>query len=301
MWLGMIMNIFQNKKLLPVAAFVLLSFIWSSTWMALKLGLWSLPPFLAAAIRFFAAFFFLFSYAMTQKLKFSGRLKYHLFFVGFGLVNFTGGYAFVYWGQQYISSGLASVLFSAMPFFVLFLSIWFLPEESITFKKFAGVLTGFCGIMIIFWDQLSFSIDRPVVILGMIAVLVSPIFASIGTITAKRYAKTMHPLVLVTLPMLYASISFFILSYIFEKTRSPVFDFNAVFSLIYLSLMGTAIAFVVYFWMLKNTSAVIMSMITFVTPPLALFWGWLLLDEHISVFLIIGMILIFVGIYIVRQ
>jgi drug/metabolite transporter (DMT)-like permease len=89
--------------------------------------------------------------------------------------------------------------------------------------------------------------------------------------------------------------------YHFRSGQCPVFDFNAIFSLFYLSLVGTAIAFAVYFWMLKNTPAVVMSMITFVTPPLALFWGWLLMSEHISIFLIIGMILIFVGIYIARK
>jgi drug/metabolite transporter (DMT)-like permease len=269
--------------------------------MVLKLGLWSLPPFLAAAVRFLAAFFFLSFYAIIQKLKFPYGLKLHLFFVGFGLVNFTGGYAFVYWGQQYIASGLASVLFSVMPFFVLFLSIWWLPEESITFKKFIGVLIGFMGVLIIFWDQLTFSVQNSLAIFGMIAVLVGPLFAAFGTITAKKYTKSLHPTVIVTFPILYTSISFFILSFIFERSRQSVFDFNAIFSIVYLALVGTAIAFVIYFWLLKNTSAVVMSMITFVTPPMALFWGWLLMGEHISIFLIIGMILIFVGIYTVRK
>ena len=269
--------------------------------MVLKLGLGSLPPFLAAAIRFFTAFLLLYLYTIIQKLKYPHGVKYHLFYVGFGIVNFTGGYAFVYWGQQYISSGLASVLFSVMPFFVLFLSIWLLPDESITFKKFSGVLIGFGGVLMIFWDQLTFSAQNSLAILGMIAVLAGPLFAGVGTITAKKYAKSLHPTVLVTFPILYASISFFILSFIFERTRQPVFDFNAVFSIVYLALVGTAIAFVIYFWLLKNTSAVVMSMITFITPPIALFWGWLLMGEHSSIFLIIGMILIFVGIYIVRK
>ena len=269
--------------------------------MVLKLGLWSLPPFLAAGIRFFVAFFLLSLYATVQKLKFPRDLKLHLFFVGFGLINFTGGYAFVYWGQQYIGSGLASVLFSVMPIFVLILSIWFLPEDKISVKKILGVVVGFLGVLIIFHDQLNFPDQHPLALYGMMAVLVSPLFASIGTITAKRIGKTMHPIVLVTLPMLYASISFFILALLFERTSQPVFDFNAIFSIIYLGSIGTAIAFVTYFWLLKKASAVMMSMVTFITPPMALFWGWLLMGEHISIFLIIGMVLIFMGIYIVKK
>ena len=269
--------------------------------MVLKLGLWSLPPFLAAGMRFFTAFIFLILFAAAQKLQFPRSLKKHLFFIGFGLLNFSGGYAFVYWGQQYIGSGLASVLFSVMPFFVLFLSIWYLPEDKISFKKFIGVLVGFFGIVTIFWDQLNFPDQHPYALYGMIAVLVSPIFASIGTITAKKVGKSMHPIIFVTLPMLYASISFFILALIFEQSSNPVYDFKAIFSIIYLALVGTALAFVLYFWLLKKASAVMMSMITFVTPPMALLWGWLLMGEHISFFLIIGMILIFAGIYVVRR
>jgi drug/metabolite transporter (DMT)-like permease len=291
----------QNKKYLPIAGFVLLCLIWSSTWMALKLGLWSLPPFLAAGIRFLLAFFFLAIYGIIQKLKFPRGLRSHLFLMAFGLINFSGGYAFVYWGQQYIDSGLASVLFSVMPFFVLLLSIRFLPEDKITFMKFLGVVIGFSGVLTIFWDQLSFNNNNPMAILGMIAVLIGPLFASIGTITAKRVGKNMHPTNLVTLPIFYTSLSFFILSFIFEQNRESIFDFNAIFSLLYLSLIGTALAFVLYFWLLKKASAVMMSMITFITPPMALFWGWLLMGEHISIFLIIGMIIIFVGISVVRK
>jgi len=87
----------------------------------------------------------------------------------------------------------------------------------------------------------------------------------------------------------------------FEQKKDIIFDFNAVFSIIYLALAGTAIAFVLYFWMLKNTSAVLMSMITFVTPPLALIWGWIILDEPVTILLVFGMMLILTGIFIVRR
>ena len=291
----------KNNSYLPVAAFVILCLIWSSTWIAIKLGLWSIPPFLAAGLRFFLAFVFLFLFAILQKIKVPRGLKSHLFLIGFGLINFTGNYVFVYWGQQYIDTGLASVLFSVMPFFVLLLSKWFLPEDKISLKKFLGIVVGFLGVITIFWDQLSFPDQHPLAMYGMIALLIGPFFASVGTVTAKRVGKKMHPTVLVTFPLLYTSLSFFILSLLFERNSNPVFDFNAIFSLLYLSIFGTAAAFVIYFWMLKKASAVMMSMITFVTPPMALFWGWLLMGEHISIFLIVGMILILFGIYTVRK
>ena len=269
--------------------------------MVLKFGLWSLPPFLAAGLRFFIAFLILSVFTVYRKLKLPRGFKIHFFFFWFGMINFTGGYAFVYWGQQYIDSGLASVLFSVMPFYVLFLSIRMLPEDKITWKKFWGILLGFSGVVVIFVDQLNLTKIQSTTIYGMIAVLIGPFFSSLGTILGKRRMKNMHPAVLITLPMFYTSLSFFLLSTIFEVNAHPQFDFYAVFSIFYLAAIGTALAFFVYFWMLKNTSAVLMSTITFVTPPLALFWGWFVLAEHVSIFIIFGMILIFLGIYFVRN
>ncbi len=293
--------IIKNKKIAPLLAFITLCLIWSSTWVVLKIGLYSLPPFLSAGIRFSMAFAVLFSYAMIMNIPLPKGIKVHSFLILFGILNFTGGYALVYWGQQYIASGLGSILFSVMPFYVLILSIWFLPQDKVTFKKFMGVIVGFIGVLIIFKDQLHIETAGPNVLWGMMALLVAPVFSSFGTILGKKARQNFHPIALVTFPMAYASIAFYLLSLLFERQLEAVFDFNAIFSLIYLSVLGTAVAFVLYFWMLKANSAVMMSMITFITPPLALVWGWILLNEPVSFLLLIGMVCILAGIFLVRK
>ena len=294
------MNI-RNKKILPALVFIILCLIWSSTWVVLKIGLYSLPPFLSAGLRFSLAFTILFVYATVMKIKLPRGMKPHLFSILFGFLNFTGGYAFVYWGQQYIASGLGSILFSVMPFYVLIFSIRLLPEDKVTAKKFVGVIFGFIGVLIIFRDLLHIEKLDVNVLWGMIALVTAPVFTALGTILGKKARQSYNPIALITFPMIYASITFYILSFIFEQDLKAVFDFNAIFSLIYLAVFGTVIAFVLYFWMLKNNSAVIMSMITFVTPPLALVWGWILLNEPVTPYLIIGMICILAGIFIVRK
>jgi len=269
--------------------------------MVIKIGLKSLPPFLSLGIRFFVAFLFLFLYIRIKKIEFPKGIRDHLFFLVFGMINFTGGYAFVYWAEQYIASGLTSVLFSIMPFYVLILSWRLLPQDRINWKKFVGVCFGFVGLLVIFRDQLYLnSMDRNV-IYGMVAVLIAPMFSATGTIMGKKATIRMNPFVLNTLPLLYSSLFFLMLSLMVERNTHPVFDASAIFSIIYLGLLGTAVAFVMYFWMLKNTSAIMMSMITYVTPPLALIWGWVILDENISSLLVIGLLFIFSGIYMVRK
>lgn len=289
----------KNPKILIVLVFITLSAIWSSTWVAIKIGLETVPPFYSAGFRFFLAFLLLYIYAKIKGYKIPKDISSHIFFIQFGLINFLIGYASVYWGEQYINSGLTSVLFAVMPFYTMIFSIWMLPSESITFKKVTGLLVGFSGVLAIFNDQLQFSSDYAVY--GMIAVLISPAFSAMGTLIGKKATKTYHPVVLTTFPMFYCSVALFSLSIIFEDQGQAVFTNVAVFSIIYLAIFGTAIAFVLYFWMLKQQSAILMSMITFVTPPLALLWGWLLLDESVNRYLILGLILILSGIFLARK
>lgn len=226
-------------------------------------------------------------------------LRTHLFFIGFSFVNFTAGYGLVYWGEKYINSGLASVLFSVMPFYVALFSIKLLPSEEINLKKMVGIFTGFLGVIIIFNDQID--LNGTNAIYGMIAVLISPAFSALGTILGKIARARFHPVTLNTFPILYASLTLFAIHFAFERTGQASFDLTAVLSLLYLGLFGTALAFVLYFWLLKTTSAVLMSLITFVTPPLALLWGWLVRDEPITLNLVLGMIIIFAGIGIVSK
>ncbi len=288
-----------HKKYLPALVIVVLTLIWSSTWLAIKIGLESLPPFLAAGWRFLVAFTLLFLFSLKLNRPIPKDLRTHLFFLGFSFINFTAGYGLVYWGEQYLNSGLTSVLFTVMPFYVAIFSIKLLPSENITLTKMVGILIGFLGVVIIFSDQLQLNGSNA--LYGMIAVLISPAFSALGTIVGKIARARFHPVTLNTFPMLYASLTLFAIHFAVEPNMPVHYDLKAWLSLLYLGIFGTAIAFVLYFWLLKTTSAVLMSLITFVTPPLALFWGWVVKDEQITLQLIAGMLVIFAGIFIVSK
>jgi drug/metabolite transporter (DMT)-like permease len=284
----------RSSKYNGIIIFIILSLIWSSTWLVIKVGLEYIPPFLAAGLRFLAAFIILLIYAVKLNLVFPKDLRSHLFFIFFSLLNFTGGYAAVYWAEQYVNSGLASVLFSVFPFYVLLLSYKFIDDETLNYKKIIGVFLGFIGVVIIFKDQLHF--EHPLAIYAMAALLISPAFSAAGSVVAKIARRKHHTVTLMTLPLLYSSLSFFLLHFAFEGGTDIIFNFKAVFSILYLGIFGTSIAFLLYFYMLKNASVVLMSLVAYSTPPLALIWGWLILGESITISLFIGMLFIFSGI-----
>jgi drug/metabolite transporter (DMT)-like permease len=264
----------------------------------IKIGLHDMPPFLSAGLRFFIAYLALSAYAVKKGLKLPLDKKSHLFFLAFSVINFTSSYALVYWGEQYINSGLTSVLFSVMPFYVALISIKLLPSEKITLVKMLGIFIGFAGVVIVFNDQLNFYGER--IWLGMSAILLSPFFSALGTILGKRAREQYNSITLNTFPLLYTSITFFFMYMLWERNAEIHFTPAAIFSILYLAVFGTAIAFALYFWLLKSSSAVSMSLITFITPPLALIWGWLILDERLTINLLLGMAVVFSGIFVIR-
>ncbi len=283
------------KNYKSLMAFILLCLIWSSTWLVIKIGLQTMPPFFSAGVRFVIAALTLYLFSLKLKLKFPVNFEDHKFFLYFSFGIFAIPYGLVYWAEQYINSGLTSVLFSVMPFFTAILAIKFLPSEKITFKKVSGIIIGISGVIIIFFDQLK--LDHPLALYGMIGVLISPVFSAYGTIVGKKVSAKYHPIILNVLPLLYSGILFLIISLASETISVLDLTRTSYFSIFYLAFFGTALAFVIYFWMLNHTSALIMSSITFITPPLALIWGWLMLEEQISWNLIVGMVVIFCGIY----
>ncbi|MEJ2542535.1 MAG: DMT family transporter [Calditrichaceae bacterium] len=292
------MNI-RNNKYLPFLIITILSLIWGSTWVAIKIGLEDLPPFLSAGWRFLVASVFLFGYSIKAKLPFPKDLHSHIFLLTFSVINFTVSYALVYWGEQYINSGLTSILFSVMPFYTAIISIKILPSEQITMKKMAGIIIGFLGVVLIFSDQLYFT--HPFSLYGMIAVLLSPAFSAWGTLLGKKARTSYHAITLNTLPVFYTGLSFMLIHLLFEHHVDFEYTTSSVLSMAYLGIMGTAVAFALYFWLLKSVSAVTMSLITYITPPMALLWGWIIYDETITLRLILGMLVIFSGIAIVRR
>jgi drug/metabolite transporter (DMT)-like permease len=135
----------------------------------------------------------------------------------------------------------------------------------------------------------------------MLAVVLSPAFSAWGTLLGKKARTSYHAVTLNTLPVFYTGLTFLLMHLLFEQGSAFEYTLSGVLSMAYLGVMGTAVAFVLYFWLLKTVSAVMMSLITYITPPMALLWGWIVYGEMISFKLIIGMLVIFSGIAIVRR
>lgn len=215
-----------------------------------------------------------------------------------GVFQITVPYALVFWGEDFISSGLSAVLFATLSFFVaIFAHI--LNEEKLTRIKVAGIFLSFCGLVAIFWKDVT-SIQNFAAygsVLGSLAVVGSAASGGLANVVAKQHAKGIDPAANVLVQHSVGAIALLSLGLVTESTASLNFTPVSVAAVLYLGVVGSALGFIGLYWLLKRASATNTSMVTFVNPIVALLLGWVVLQEVPVPNVGFGAALILVGVY----
>ena len=268
--------------------------IWGSTWMAIRISLDSFTPFLSAGFRFMLASVFIYALMKIKGIKIqTDKLSVTLYLL-MGFFSFVIPFGLVYWGEQYVPSGLASVLFSVNPFFVAIFSYYFLSSEKIGPHKIIGIILGFLGLLVIFSENITG--DIPIYLPGMLAVVLSAIMQGGLQVTIKKYGGNLHPLSMNLVPMIIAGVVMTLIGISFENMNKVEFTSSGYLSVAYLALFGSLVTFTSYYWLLKRVSVVVLSLIAFITPIIALILGWVFLNEELSGRHLVGSFMVLLGV-----
>lgn len=275
-----------DESMRPAIVWILLSLIWGSTWLFMKMGLDDLPPITFAGLRFaIAAAALAVPVAMRGGQRLGGR---DMGFIAWtGLLTFSVSYGLVFWGQQYIASGLAALLFATFPLFGLLVAHRVLPAERMTLGRVVGVLAGITGVGIVFSNQLATS--GLLAFWGGLAVLLSALVSAIVDIAIKRHGGHLDPVVLTLGQMVAGSVPLLAAGLAIEGNPLAFrWTPRAVVALLYLALAGSAVAFVLLYWLIQRIHVTKTMLITLVTPLIAVLLGVLILREEVTWRLILG-------------
>jgi drug/metabolite transporter (DMT)-like permease len=283
----------MNLKLEIFLLFSLASFIWGSTWLGIRASLESLSPMFSAGFRFSLASAFIFSIVKYRGIKFQTDGISVKLYLMMGFFSFTIPFGLVYWAEQFVPSGLASVLFAVYPFFVLLFSHLFIPSESIGIYRVIGIILGFTGILIIFSDNIGGDISSYLV--GMLAIVLSGILQAFMAVMIKKHGHHLNPLSMNFFPMAIAGFSMILLGILQEDFPNLKFDINGIASVLYLAFFGSVVTFTSYYWLLKRVNVVILSLMAFITPIIALILGWFVYNEQLSTRHFWGSIIVLTG------
>ncbi len=283
-----------------IGGFALLTLIWGTTWAVIRIGLQGVPPFTGVAVRFTIAGALLLALALVAGVRLGRAPHEKSLWVTNGVLSFCLSYSIVYWSEQYISSGLASVLFATMPLFVAALAHLMLANERLSPRAGAGLLLGFAGVAVIFSDDLAL-LGGEQVRHAALVMLVSPLVSAIATVAIKRWGTGVHPLSVSAVPMLFTGAVMGAVALVFERGRPVVFDGRSVGAILYLAVLGSAVTFTVYYWLLARVTATQLALISYLIPIVALAIGAVLLAEPLRPRVLAGSALILVGVVIVSR
>ena len=268
--------------------------IWGSTWLVIKIGLESVTPLLAAGLRFVVASSILFALLKIRGITIPKSREARRLYVIIALISFSIPFGLIYWGEGFIPSGLTSILFALYPFAVALFSFLFLPSEKITKWKIAGIIIGFFGVVIIFFNDIG--IHSSNALPGMAAVVASALLQALSVIVIKKFGHGIHPFALTFVPMAYSAAILLTASLVFEDFTTIKFTWRSWCSIFYLGIFGSVVAFVSYFWLLKRVEAVFLSLTSFITPIIAVVLGIVILGEKFSNQVFIGAAVVLIGI-----
>lgn len=255
--------------------------IWGSTWLAIKLGLRDLPPLTFAGIRFAIASGILFGIIFARGTRLPSRRSDWALLAYTGVLCITINYALVFWGEQYISSGMAAVLSATVPLFGLPLAHHYLSAEPLTARKMAGVVLGLLGVAIVFSGQLGVGGSRA--LWASCGIIIAALSTAHASVLVKARGTHIEPSVMAGVQMAGGCIPLLIGGVALEG--SP-FGFHwtplAVVAMLYLAILGSVVAFLLYYWLIRHTSVTSVLLIPLVTPLVAVLFGVMFAAESVG-------------------
>jgi drug/metabolite transporter (DMT)-like permease len=292
------------RKTIDVLLFALLAAFWGGSFVAIKFAVEVFPPSFSAMLRVAVALAVLAGIFLSQRRKLGvpGPLLRRMWLAGL----FAQGipFAFLFWGERRISPGLAGIINGTVPLWTFIFGL-LLGAESFTKRKTAGLLLGFAGIAVICAPVVSFSGTRDE-LLGTAAVFVMALSYGVGTRMTRSLlsgsaradfrANIFH--------QNCASVVFLVLvSLISEPWPSPAVVLHspvAVVSILYLGVLSTAAAFLIYFHLIREWGAVHASAVTYVVPVVALFWDFVFFRNVPPPSEIIGVAVVLAGVWLLN-
>lgn len=271
----------------------LLCVIWGSTWVVIAGGLEHLPPFTAAAARFMLAALVLLGVAPSlARLEGGDRPPMHLV-ATVGILNFTVSYGVVYWSEQFLPSGLVSVLWAVFPLMMGVGGHLLLPGERLQGVQWLGLLAGFIGVAVLFATDLS--VTRQTLVAGAV-LLLSPLACAVGTLQLKRHGAGVSSVLVNRGGMLIGAGFLGLTAWLTERDAQVNWTPEALGSVAYLALPGTVMTFGLYFWAMRFAPAYLLSLIAYVTPGIALLLGSGIRGEPVGAGTLAGLVVILVGV-----
>jgi drug/metabolite transporter (DMT)-like permease len=280
--------------------FLALGFFWGSSYLFIKIGVDNgLQPFTLIMFRLLIGFLLLASVVAVARepLPREPRMYGHLFVMG--VINIAIPFALITFAEQTVSSSLAAVINGAVPLFVIVIAALFLKGETVTVNRLAGLAIGFVGVAILVGLDITDLGSASAV--GELALLGATVSYAVGNVYAKAHVHGLRPMIPALFQVLFGLLVTGTLAFVFESPLAVSWQPEAAFSVVWLGVLGSGLAYLAYFRILQHWGATRTSMVAYLLPVVGIALGALVLQEPVSVSTLVGTALIIGGIALVNS
>ncbi len=288
----------KATTLKPYLAWASVCVFWGTTYLAIRVGVESLPPALFAGTRFllagllFLPILRLRGYALPSRRDLKDLAVVGLLLLGVG--NGT-----LVWAEQWVPSGLAALIVATLPFWTVALEALLPHGAKWSLGKVLGIVVGFGGLLLLLWPERKGALN-PAFLKGVFILFLATVSWGAGSLYAQYRRVTTAPLMAAAVQMLLAGAVMTGLGLALGEAQHWVWDWRGLAALAYLLVFGSLLGYVAYIYALAHLPAAFVSTYAYVNPVIAVFLGWLLLGERLDAWMLLGTAAILLGVLLVR-
>ena len=288
----------KQAKAKDIFLLLLLGAIWGSSFFNIKIATYSYEPYTLALIRVILATVTMLAVSYIYNIKIHAFSRNWKIYALVGICNITIPFSLIAIGTNKIDSYLAAMLMSTTPITGSILAHFFIKDEKISFLKSIGIILGFTGILLLFFDKLIINESN---YLFVLIILLGSTFYSISGILILKKLKKSGNINVTTSTLIWSVISLLPLSFLFEEPLKSTPTFESTLSLIYLGVIATGFAWWLRFKILSNNGIVFQTQVAYLIPIFGVIFGALILGEQITWKVLTSLVIITLGIYIVKK
>ena len=283
---------------LAYSAWLAVCFFWGTGYLAIRIGVVDFPPMLFSGLRILGAGIILTAIMILRRHSLPhGKDWLHLAIVGIMLEGVSN--SILAWSAQWIPSGLMGLLVAMTPFWMVGIEA-LTGGEKLTLKTVFGLLIGFCGLFLLVFPQLQDVSFDPKFLAGCLLIQVVCISYGAGSVYAKRKPVQVSPLMGAGIQMLVAGGVITIVGTFWGEFGSLHFNLRPLIALIYMLIFGSLVGYSSYIYSLQKLPISIVSLHRYINPVVAVFLGWLILNEKFTWLDAIAVAMIFTGVVFVQ-
>ncbi len=289
----------KGTRTKAIFALALVCFFWGTTWIASKEGVRGMPAFQMAGMRQLLGGLCYVLFFLFKGAKWPNKKEWQSILV-LSFLNFLIANGLSTWGVKYISAGLGAIIGAIFPLWLVVIGL-FTAKTRMPAKAIFGLLLGFSGVCIIFYEHLQDFLNADFRF-GILISLCATWGWAFGTIYTKKHAANFNPYFSIGLQMVISGIAMTIIA----NTATGTIPISSIpwqswAAIAYLVVFGSVISFIAYLYALQNLSTGQASLYAYINPIVAVLLGWLIFSESLTAFIAVGGLVTLLGVYIVNK